>query len=119
MIGGRAPIDLDMDAVFTAAELTGTALEVNGALPRLDLSVEHLRREILRAIIEKFEGGPVGLSTLAVVVSEEEDTLEDVYEPYLLQKGFIKRTPRGRVATNLAFEHLGIERKNTRDPGLF
>jgi Holliday junction DNA helicase RuvB len=83
-----------------------------------DEGLDRLDREILRAICEKFEGGPVGLSTLAIVVSEEEDTLEDVYEPYLLQKGFIKRTPRGRVATAKAFEHLGLE--DARQPqGLF
>jgi Holliday junction DNA helicase RuvB len=71
--------------------------------------LDRLDRDILRSIVEKFEGGPVGLSTLAIVVSEEEDTLEDVYEPYLLQQGFIKRTPRGRVATPKAFAHLGLE----------
>jgi Holliday junction DNA helicase RuvB len=100
-----------VDAPIAAAALDMLEVDEEG-LDRLD-------REILRAIIEKFEGGPVGLSTLAVVVSEEEDTLEDVYEPYLLQKGFIKRTPRGRVATNLAFEHLGIEAKRRPNPGLF
>ena len=79
-------------------------LEVDGAgLDRLD-------RELLRALCEKFAGGPVGLSTLAVAVGEEADTVEDVYEPYLLQRGFVKRTPRGRVATARAFEHLGVER---------
>jgi Holliday junction DNA helicase RuvB len=56
----------------------------------------------------KFDGGPVGLSTLAVAVGEEQDTIEDVYEPYLLMQGLIKRTPRGRVATAAAFVHLGI-----------
>jgi len=66
-------------------------------------------REILRLIIEKFDGGPVGLSTLAVAIGEERDTIEDVYEPYLLQKGLIQRTPRGRVVTRLAYEHLGAE----------
>jgi Holliday junction DNA helicase RuvB len=75
-----------------------------------EAGLDRLDREILRAICEKFEGGPVGLSTLAVAVSEESDTIEDVYEPYLLQKGFVKRTPRGRVATARAFEHLGLER---------
>jgi Holliday junction DNA helicase RuvB len=83
-----------------------------------DEGLDRLDREILRAICEKFDGGPVGLSTLAIVVSEEEDTLEDVYEPYLLQKGFIKRTPRGRVATAKAYEHMGLEAR--ADPqGLF
>ncbi len=78
-------------------------LEVDGAgLDRLD-------REILRAICEKFGGGPVGLSTLSVAVGEEQDTIEDVYEPYLLQEGLIERTPRGRTATRRAFAHLGLE----------
>jgi Holliday junction DNA helicase RuvB len=70
--------------------------------------LDRLDREILRAICEKFSGGPVGLSTLAVAVEEEQDTLEDVYEPYLLQRGMIERTPRGRAATRRAFEHLGL-----------
>jgi Holliday junction DNA helicase RuvB len=83
-----------------------------------DEGLDRLDREILSAICEKFEGGPVGLSTLAIVVSEEEDTLEDVYEPYLLQKGFIKRTPRGRVATAKAFAHLGLEAR-ANPQGLF
>lgn len=73
------------------------------------LGLDRLDRELLRAVCEKFGGGPVGLSTLAVTVAEESDTIEDVYEPYLLQCGFIKRTPRGRVATPRAFEHLGLE----------
>jgi Holliday junction DNA helicase RuvB len=64
--------------------------------------------KLLRTIIEKFGGGPVGLDTIAAATSEESDTVEDVYEPYLLQLGFLKRTPRGRVATPLAFAHLGI-----------
>ncbi|MFA6000811.1 MAG: Holliday junction branch migration DNA helicase RuvB [Thermoleophilia bacterium] len=66
-------------------------------------------REILRLIIEKFDGGPVGLGTLAVALGEERDTLEDVYEPYLLQQGLLQRTPRGRVVTRLAYEHIGAE----------
>jgi Holliday junction DNA helicase RuvB len=73
-----------------------------------DAGLDRLDREILRAICEKFGGGPVGLSTLSVAVAEESDTIEDVYEPYLLQQGLIKRTPRGRVATPAAFEHLGL-----------
>jgi holliday junction DNA helicase RuvB len=70
--------------------------------------LDRLDREILFAICEKFGGGPVGLSTLAVAVGEEQDTIEDVYEPYLLQRGFIERTARGRAATRRAFEHLGL-----------
>jgi Holliday junction DNA helicase RuvB len=71
--------------------------------------LDRLDREILRAICEKFAGGPVGLSTLAVAVGEEQDTIEDVYEPYLLQRGLIERTPRGRAATKRAYEHLGLD----------
>jgi Holliday junction DNA helicase RuvB len=81
------------------------------ALELLDvdrLGLDRLDREILTAICSKFGGGPVGLSTLAVAVSEEQDTIEDVYEPYLLQQGLIMRTPRGRVATPAAFSHLGL-----------
>jgi Holliday junction DNA helicase RuvB len=71
--------------------------------------LDRLDREILSAICDKFGGGPVGLSTLAVAVGEERDTIEDVYEPYLLQRGLIERTPRGRAATRRAFAHLGLE----------
>jgi Holliday junction DNA helicase RuvB len=73
-----------------------------------DLGLDRLDREILQAICRLFGGGPVGLSTLAVAVGEEADTIEDVYEPYLLQCGFLKRTPRGRVATPAAFAHVGL-----------
>ena len=89
-----------------SAEIADAALdmlEVDAAgLDRLD-------RAILRTICEKFGGGPVGLSTLAVAVGEEQDTIEDVYEPYLLQSGLIQRTPRGRAATARAWRHLGLE----------
>jgi len=71
--------------------------------------LDRLDREILRAICDRFGGGPVGLSTLAVAVGEESDTIEDVYEPYLLQRGLIERTPRGRAATRRAWRHLGLE----------
>jgi holliday junction DNA helicase RuvB len=83
-----------------------------GALELLEVDeqgLDRLDREILRAICLKFDGGPVGLSTLAVAVGEEQDTIEDVYEPYLLQQGLIKRTARGRTATLAAFSHLGLE----------
>jgi Holliday junction DNA helicase RuvB len=71
---------------------------------------------MLEAIVVKYGGGPVGLSTIAVVVGEEPDTLEDVYEPYLIQEGFLKRTPRGREATDLAFAHLGRSRTALPSP---
>jgi holliday junction DNA helicase RuvB len=89
-----------------------TGEEASRALDQLGVDhagLDRLDREILRAICEKFGGGPVGLSTLAVAVGEEQDTIEDVYEPYLLQRGLIERTPRGRAATRRAFEHLGLE----------
>ncbi|HEV8192980.1 MAG TPA: Holliday junction branch migration DNA helicase RuvB [Ktedonobacterales bacterium] len=72
-------------------------------------------RTLLRTIIQKFDGGPVGIETLAASTSEEVETIEDVYEPYLLQLGFLARTPRGRIATRLAYEHLGIPYRG--DPG--
>ena len=81
--------------------------------------LDSLDREILRAIVEKFSGGPVGLSTLAVAVGEESDTIEDVYEPYLLQQGLLMRTPRGRVATEGAYRHLGLEPPSNRAQSLF
>jgi Holliday junction DNA helicase RuvB len=70
--------------------------------------LDRLDHSVLRAIIERFSGGPVGLSTLAASVGEEPDTIEDVVEPYLLQLGFLQRTPRGRIATPRAFAHLGV-----------
>jgi Holliday junction DNA helicase RuvB len=72
------------------------------------LGLDKVDREIISSIIEKFDGGPVGLGTLSVAVGEERDTVEDVYEPYLLQRGLLQRTPRGRIATRLAYEHLGL-----------
>jgi Holliday junction DNA helicase RuvB len=80
--------------------------------------LERIDRAILRAIAERFSGGPVGLSTLAVAIGEETDTLEDVYEPYLLQLGMLQRTPRGRVVTPAGYAHLGLPAP-ARDPRLF
>jgi Holliday junction DNA helicase RuvB len=65
-------------------------------------------RKILLTLIQKFEGGPAGIDTLSAVVGEERDTLEDVYEPFLVQEGYLNRTPRGRMATRLAYEHFNI-----------
>jgi Holliday junction DNA helicase RuvB len=97
--------EVRMDGVLNAGAAHG-ALEL---LEVDDRGLDRLDREILRAICVKFHGGPVGLSTLAVAVGEEQDTIEDVYEPYLLQEGLLMRTPRGRCATAAAFEHLGID----------
>lgn len=71
--------------------------------------LDYVDQKLLKTMIELYGGGPVGLSTLAVNISEETETVEDMYEPYLIQKGFIKRTPRGRIATTLAYEHFGYE----------
>ena len=88
-----------------------TEAVANYALDLLDVDkygLDHIDRTILLTMIEKFQGGPVGLDTLSASISEDAGTLEDVYEPYLLKSGFIQRTPRGRVATDLAYTHLGI-----------
>ena len=83
------------------AEEALTLLEVDGA------GLERFDRELLRCVLERFGGGPVGLSTLAVALGEESETIEDVYEPFLLQLGFLQRTPRGRIVTDLGRAHLG------------
>ena len=70
--------------------------------------LDHTDRRLLMTMIQKFAGGPVGLDTLAAAISETTDTIEDVYEPFLIQLGFLNRTPRGRVATPAAYHHLGI-----------
>ena len=100
--------------------VTAEAADAALALLEIDeLGLDRLDRELLRALCEKFEGGPVGLSTLAVTVGEEQDTIEDVYEPFLLQCGLLKRTPRGRAATRRAYIHLGLEPPATGAESLF
>jgi Holliday junction DNA helicase RuvB len=89
------------------AEEALALLEVDGA------GLERFDRDLLRCVVDKFSGGPVGLSTLAVALGEETETIEDVYEPYLLQLGFLQRTPRGRIVTELGRAHLGA----LPDPG--
>ena len=84
----------------------------NIALDLLDvdkMGLDHIDRNILMTMIEKFSGGPVGLDTLAAAIGEDAGTIEDVYEPYLIKNGFINRTPRGRVVTDYAYKHLGLE----------
>jgi Holliday junction DNA helicase RuvB len=92
----------------TMCQKTFSALEID------ELGLEPEERKILQAIITKFSGGPVGIQTLAACVSEEQDTILDIYEPYLLQLGFIQRTSRGRVATPHAYTHLGVA-QNQKD----
>ena len=84
------------------------AIEALSKLEVDPIGLDDLDRKVIRTIIDKFGGGPVGLETIAASISEESDTIMDVYEPYLLQLGFLDRTPRGRVATPLAYQHLGI-----------
>jgi len=96
------------------AKVAGQALE----MLEVDHSgLDHMDRKILRTIMEKFQGGPVGVDTLSSAIAEERDTIEDVYEPYLIQCGFIQRTPRGRVATDLAYQYFSIAKPERRiDP---
>lgn len=100
------------DFAQVRADGTITASVAQQALAMLEvdaLGLDETDRKVLRAIIEKFNGGPVGLDTIAASISEESDTIMDVYEPYLLQLGFLDRTPRGRVATRGAYKHLGLQ----------
>jgi Holliday junction DNA helicase RuvB len=91
------------------------------ALERLEVDAKGLDekdRKFLSLIMEKFDGGPVGIDTISVALGEDRGTIEDVYEPFLIQSGFVKRTSRGRVATGRAYEHLGLKPKSVQD-GLF
>ncbi|MDE7238090.1 MAG: Holliday junction branch migration DNA helicase RuvB, partial [Lachnospiraceae bacterium] len=93
------------DGVITkeVAETALNLLEVD------KMGLDHVDRNILHTMIDKFAGGPVGLDTLAAAIGEDAGTIEDVYEPYLIQNGFLNRTPRGRVVTDFAYHHLGLE----------
>lgn len=104
------------DGVITGA----VAAEALNLLNVDQLGLDEVDRRVLSTIIEKYDGGPVGLSTIAASISEEPDTIMDVVEPYLLQLGFLERTPQGRVATRQAYEHLGMTYNGaSRQPGLF
>ena len=107
IVKGDGMIDLDI------ANLALDMLEID------DLGLDNVDRMIMDAIITKFNGGPVGLETLAATVSEERDTITDVYEPFLLKLGFIQKTPRGRVATKRAYEHMGYPMANLDNSSLF
>ncbi len=89
---------------------------------RLDVDaagLDDMDRRLLRILVEHYDGGPVGVETIAAALAEPRDTVEDVYEPYLLQQGFLGRTPRGRVATRKAYEHLGLSREAELQGRLF
>jgi Holliday junction DNA helicase RuvB len=110
-----------IDQLTADAALNMLSVDING--------FEHMDRKLLMSLIEKFDGGPVGVDSLAAAIGEEKDTIEDVYEPYLIQQGFIMRTPRGRVATRHAYSYFGLQvpdgrvdspsKKQTRDGDLF
>ena len=107
------------DYAQTRADGVITKPVADAALRMLDIDekgLDEMDKRLLLALIEKFEGGPVGLGNLAAVISEEEDTIEEVYEPYLIQEGYLKRTPRGREATALAYHHFDRIRPVGKDP---
>jgi len=106
------------DFAEVKAEGVISAEVVDKALKLLEIDekgLDSIDHKLLKIIIEKFDGGPVGLNTLAAAISEETETIEDVYEPYLLQMGFLERTPRGRVATSAAYSHLNISKNKNED----
>jgi Holliday junction DNA helicase RuvB len=110
----------DYAQVRASGVITRTVAQKALALLEVDpLGLDDIDRRVLQTIIEKFEGGPVGLDTIAAALSEESDTIMDVVEPYLLQLGFLDRTPRGRLATRRAYEHLGIAYEERPQPTLF
>jgi Holliday junction DNA helicase RuvB len=105
-VKGKGVIDIDI---------------ANRALTMLDVDPQGLDimdRKLLEAVIHRFDGGPVGLDNIAASIGEERDTIEDVIEPYLIQQGYLQRTPRGRIATLAAFRHLGVTPPNAEE-GLF
>jgi len=105
-----AQVIADGIATQTVASEALSKLEVDS------IGLDQTDSKVLHTIIEKFNGGPVGLETIAAAISEESDTIMDVYEPYLLQLGFLERTPRGRLATRLAYQHLGITYDKEKPP---
>jgi len=110
----------DYAQVRAEGRITEAVAEKALAMLEVDeLGLDDIDRRVLATIIEKFEGGPVGLETIAAALSEESDTIMDVVEPYLLQLGFLDRTPRGRVATRRAYQHLGVPYREPGQPTLF
>jgi Holliday junction DNA helicase RuvB len=98
-----------------------TADVADKALAMLEIDengLDEMDKRILETVIVKFGGGPVGISSIAVAVGEEPDTLEEVYEPYLIMEGYLKRTPQGRVATELSYKKLGLKPDGAKQPGL-
>ncbi|APF18173.1 Holliday junction branch migration DNA helicase RuvB [Calditrichota bacterium LG25] len=109
-----AQVIADNKITLQVAQMALNRLEVD------ELGLDEMDKRILHTIIEKYNGGPVGLNTIAVAVGEESDTIEELYEPFLIQQGFLDRTPRGRVVTHLAYEHLKIKKdKRNQQTSLF
>ena len=102
-IKGNGSIDLEI----TRYALKSLNVDKNG--------LDEMDNKILKTLIDKFEGGPVGINTLSTAVSESSETIEEVYEPFLIQQGFIVRTPRGREVTKLAYNHLGLKKTNSQE----
>jgi Holliday junction DNA helicase RuvB len=110
----------DYAQVMADGVITGkVALEGLSKLEIDSAGLDDIDHRVLHTIIDKFDGGPVGLDTIAASINEDADTIMDVYEPYLLQLGFLERTPRGRVAGRLAYEHLGLPYKKDVQSGLW
>jgi holliday junction DNA helicase RuvB len=100
----------DFAEVLGSGAVDSKVVEIACARLEIDAAgFDEMDRRLLRIIIEDYDGGPVGVETLAAAIGEPRDTIEDVYEPFLLQQGFLGRTPRGRVATRKAYEHLGLD----------
>jgi Holliday junction DNA helicase RuvB len=106
-----AEVKADGDITETVADRALDMLAVD------ELGFDHQDRRLLMALIEKFDGGPVGVESLAAAISEERGTIEDVLEPYLIQQGYIMRTPRGRMATRMAYQHFGLPAPDRQSPG--
>lgn len=101
----------DISQVAGETEISlATAQEALDMLQVDRAGLDHIDHKLLKGVMEDFQGGPVGLDTIAATIGEEKQTIEDVYEPFLLQLGFIQRTPRGRIATDFAYEHFGMKR---------
>jgi Holliday junction DNA helicase RuvB len=110
------------DFAEVKAEGNISKIVADAALTMLDvdsIGLDVMDRKLLLSVIEKFDGGPVGVDNLAAAISEERDTIEDVLEPYLIQQGFLKRTPRGRMATSIAYQHFGIALKKELSSNLW
>jgi Holliday junction DNA helicase RuvB len=107
----------DYAQVKADGKVTGrVAAQAMAKLEVDSIGLDEVDHKLLNTIIGKFNGGPVGLDTIAASISEEADTIMDVYEPYLLQLGFLERTPRGRLATSLAYQHLGLHNNREKPP---